>query len=381
MRTFVLLFLAAATVLCSAANAGQIAPVRVGLTLSRTEDMAEAEAMYAQGLALWAAQINAKGGLLGRPVELVILDDGGDPGRAAQAYAAMSRGGQADLLLGPLNANLAQACLPALMTSGTPCVFPMTSSDILWEQGHGLAFGMQPPLSEWSLGFFEVAARAHLHSIALVAVDMAGREALPAAARWAKRYGMAAVQATVAQENLTAVLEQAGASGAEGLLLWCPPRGCKTALQAVKRQPWRPKAVFVSCEQCSSGFPQSLGKDAEGVFTAVPWNARAAQAFPGGAEFIAAFRTKYSRDPTHYAASAFAGGQVLEAAVAKARSLEPGPIRTALAGLDLMTIIGRYGVAPSGMQLRQFPLTLQWVRGKTEIVWPEAMRTARPVTG
>lgn len=370
-------------ILGSAAMAGQNAPVRVGVFISRSGDLAEQGTMYSRGLQLWAHQVNASGGILGRPVELVLKDDADDPAKAAEAYSGLCGPDQADLLLGPQNTALSMACMPVLQQAGMPCVFPMASSDILWDQSHGLAFGVQSPLSEWSLGFFEVAAKSGIRSMALVAVEKSGRnDVLLPAVKWAKRYGVALpFQAVVPQKDLPVTLAQAQASGAESIMLWCAPRGCRDTLSTLRRLPWKPRAVFAACEPGSPDFLATLGKDAEGIFTAAPWTKRTAPAFRGGAEFLAAFRKEFSSEPNHYAAAAFAGGQILEAAAKKAQSLDRESIRQALANLNVMTIIGRYGVAPSGMQLRQFPLTLQWLKGKNEIVWPEELRTAKPVTG
>ena len=43
-----------------------------------------------------------------------------------------------------------------------------------------------------------------------------------------------------------------------------------------------------------------------------------------------------------------------------------------------MTLIGRYGVDRTGMQIRQFPVIVQWQGGRKEIVWPEELKTADP---
>ncbi len=383
MRILFVLLFTAITVLELSATAGQNKPVRVGACISRAGDLAVQGTMYAQGLQLWAQQVNARGGILGQPVELLLKDEPDDPSKMAQAYADLCGPEMASLILGPQNTALSLACLPMLQQAGMPGVFPMASSDVLWEQSRGLAFGVQSTLSAWSLGFFEVAARSGIHSLALIAVDHPeGGNILKPALRWAKRYGVdLPFQASVHQKELPAAMAQAQASGAEGLMVWCPSRTCRDTLLTIKRLPWKPKAIFAASEQGSPEFLAAMGKDAEGVFTAAPWTRRTASAFPGGAQFVESFRKEFAREPNHYAAAAFAGGQILEAAADKACSLDREALRQALVGLNVMTIIGRYSVARSGMQLRQFPLTLQWNRGKNEIVWPEEMRTAKPVTG
>lgn len=104
-----------------------------------------------------------------------------------------------------------------------------------------------------------------------------------------------------------------------------------------------------------------------------------AAAYPGGSGFVAAFRSVYSQEPEVLAASAYASGQLLEAALAKGGNKGKEAFRQTLATLDTVTILGRYGVDAGGMQLRQFPLTEQWQKGKREIVWPDELKTARPV--
>ena len=54
-------------------------PITIGISLSFSGDFsADGQAMK-QGYQLWADTINAQGGLLGRQVQLVILDDKSDP--------------------------------------------------------------------------------------------------------------------------------------------------------------------------------------------------------------------------------------------------------------------------------------------------------------
>ncbi|MFN3479708.1 MAG: hypothetical protein ACK415_04900 [Thermodesulfovibrionales bacterium] len=44
-----------------------------------------------------------------------------------------------------------------------------------------------------------------------------------------------------------------------------------------------------------------------------------------------------------------------------------------------MTIIGRYKVDKSGIQTGHQNFITQWQKGKREVVWPESVRTARPL--
>lgn len=383
MRILLSLILAATVALVASAQTVQTNnPVRVGVSVSLSGEYGSASDMYGKGLKIWETEVNSRGGILGRKVELVVKDDGSDPARTAAAYADFTAKKEADLLLGPANTFLALAAIPALEKSQTPCVFPMGASDTLMKSGKGLVFGVQSPLSEWPAGFFEVISKAGFEQVALLVVDHPmSQDVLENSAKWAKRYGLElAVKVSTGVKGLPEAIDQISRARAEAVAVWGSQEGCAEAVRLIRRSPWKPKAMYISS---SLGINKALrdlsSREMDGAFTTVPWEIRAAKAFPGGDGFVERFRKTYRQDPDYLAATAYAGGQILEEAAAKARSLDRDKIKQSLAGLDTVTIIGRYGVDPSGMQLRQFPLTLQWQKGKREIVWPEDMRTAKPV--
>ena len=73
----------------------------VGAVVSQTGPHAELADGYRKALLLWQEEVNACGGLLGRPVELRLLDDESDALREAALYEELIREDRADLLIGP----------------------------------------------------------------------------------------------------------------------------------------------------------------------------------------------------------------------------------------------------------------------------------------
>ena len=67
------------------------------------------------GLEIWRDDVNAKGGLLGRPVELVYYDDQAAPANAPGIYAKLMSVDKVDLLIGPYSTNVIAAALPAII--------------------------------------------------------------------------------------------------------------------------------------------------------------------------------------------------------------------------------------------------------------------------
>jgi branched-chain amino acid transport system substrate-binding protein len=104
-----------AALLCLTANSDAADPIRVGLSLSLTGPTAPAGKQVQVGLEIWRDDVNAKGGLLGRPVELVYYDDQANPANAPGIYAKLLSIDKVDLLIGPYSTNVIAAALPAIM--------------------------------------------------------------------------------------------------------------------------------------------------------------------------------------------------------------------------------------------------------------------------
>ena len=64
---------------CSGASAQSGNPIKIGFSLALTGAGAAPSKVIITALEIWRDDVNAKGGLLGRPVELVIYDDQSTP--------------------------------------------------------------------------------------------------------------------------------------------------------------------------------------------------------------------------------------------------------------------------------------------------------------
>jgi branched-chain amino acid transport system substrate-binding protein len=90
-------------------------PIRIGLSLSLTGPTSPAGKQVLAGLEIWRDDVNAKGGLLGRPVSLVYYDDQGGPANAPGIYAKLMGVDKVDLLIGPYSTNVIAASLPGII--------------------------------------------------------------------------------------------------------------------------------------------------------------------------------------------------------------------------------------------------------------------------
>src|SRR5882757_4060934 len=93
----------AATTSSSGSGSG---PLTIGMSLPLTGPNADVAKAGYQGYKLWATQVNAAGGLLGRQVKLDVLDDGFDPNQTAADYTRLISQDHVDLLLGTFSSLL-----------------------------------------------------------------------------------------------------------------------------------------------------------------------------------------------------------------------------------------------------------------------------------
>ena len=72
-------------------------PIRIGTTQSLTGEFQKFGTNQLRGLQMWAGDVNSRGKLLGRPVEIVHYDDGSDPARSAELYRKLIEQDRVDL--------------------------------------------------------------------------------------------------------------------------------------------------------------------------------------------------------------------------------------------------------------------------------------------
>ncbi len=88
----------------SSSNSGASkSPVTIGVSLSLSGDFSADGQAFERGYQLWAADQNAKGGLLGHPVQLKILSDASSPAQVVTNYQTLIGSDKVPLVFGPFS--------------------------------------------------------------------------------------------------------------------------------------------------------------------------------------------------------------------------------------------------------------------------------------
>jgi branched-chain amino acid transport system substrate-binding protein len=365
--------------LCAAASPAwaQQAPIVVGAVVPETGMLADLALPMRQALLLWQEERNAAGGLLGRPIELRLLDDRSEASAALRLYARLIEEERADLLIGPFGSAATVAAAATAERARRVLVNVSGVTRGVHRADRRYVFQVPAPLAEYGAGALALARAAGHSRLQVVARnEPAAREAAERLAEDAAALGMQAVVQT-ASAGAADTAAQIAAARARGAGAWIAfGRAADAAGQVIafKGAGYAPP-MFLAQGAAEAGFVQRVGRDAEFALGITPYDPRFATR--GNAEFVARWRKRWPGEPGLAAANAYSAALVLEAAVRAAGSLEQERLRAALAALETETPIGSYRVGKGGMQLGARPAVAQILRGRAEIVWPRALATAQ----
>ena len=356
--------------------------LKIGLTLGLSGKYSGMSDMQMKGFKLWEKETNSKGGILGKSVRVIIYDDKSDTRTARSLYEALISKDRVDLVFGPYSSQITEAILPVTEKNGHPVLVSGAAADQLWEKGYKYVFGTYTPASKYSVGFLEMLVDRDLNDIAIVyAEDLFSTGIAGGTRKWAERFGLRTrlFEGFKDTSNIEELARTVKAANVQALIV-CGHFDASVAFRlSLKKIGWYPRAYFASVGPTMQAFYDRLRKDAENVFSSSQWEHLVTKPFPGCCEFHEKFVKAYKEEPSYHAATAYAAGQILEAAVTKAGSLDRDKVRDVLASMETMSIMGRYGVDRTGKQVKHFNFITQWQNGKKEVVWPEDLRTAKPV--
>src|SRR4029077_3380879 len=103
---------AAALLLMMAGGAAAEEPIKIGLGMSLTGPLAANGKMSLVAMQVWEADINAQGGLLGRPVKLVYYDDQSKPAEVPAIYSKLLDIDKVDLIVSGYASTQIAAAMP-----------------------------------------------------------------------------------------------------------------------------------------------------------------------------------------------------------------------------------------------------------------------------
>ena len=126
-------------------GAAEAQTIKIGVNEPLTGAFAASGTYVVNGAKIAADEINAKGGILGKKIELVIEDNKSNPTEAAAVAEKLITSDKVPVLMGAWGSSLTLAVMPKLMEYETPMVVETSSSGKITTTGNPYIFRISPP--------------------------------------------------------------------------------------------------------------------------------------------------------------------------------------------------------------------------------------------
>ncbi|MBE7555790.1 MAG: amino acid ABC transporter substrate-binding protein [Anaerolineales bacterium] len=364
-------------------------PIRIGVSLPLSGRFSEPGTAAKQGYEVWAAMVNEAGGLLGRPVELTVLDNASDQDTAVSDYEKMITVDKVDLVVGPFSSFLVIPTSEVAARYGYAFVEPAGGAPDVFNRGLTNLFFAQPapsaqqavPFADYILSLpedvrpktFAVASQDDPFVIGVMdnlkkLLTEGGLELVFDEIYAPETTDFSTIAIQVADLNPDLMV---GGTQAEDSI---------AQIRAYQEAGYEPRFAYYTTGPSLPGpFKEALGDATEGIFASISWFPEAEE--HQNAEFVAKYIEMFGGEAggiAEDAANAFTVGQVLQQAVENIQSVDNAELIEELHKGTFETVVGPLSFDEKGIPQGSYML-LQWQGDKFVIVGPQDRAQAEAV--
>jgi branched-chain amino acid transport system substrate-binding protein len=368
------------------------APITIGYSASLTGSFSNDGNALQQGFQLWANDVNKSGGLLGRPVKLIGLDDKSNQAQVKANYLTLINKEHVNLLLGPYSSLLGGPAAVIVNKYHMAFFMPTGSAPSVYAKHLNNIFVVTLPsaqnLQAFSYYILSIPRAQRPTTVAYVSVN--SPFALPqvqAAQNYLAPGNLRAVYGPKTYEpnaDVVTIAQQVAASNAEVVILGTSGLADSVSfVKTFKQLHYNPKAiVFTSGPGEGSQFLSAIGGagSAEGIFTPnAGW-------YPGEAtyqanQFTSEYLAQYGgaeQDISATTTEAYAAGQLLAQVVTQTHSLDQTTLIKALHTNTYNSLLGPLSFNKDGANTIGIPILFQWQKRQFIPVYPNTNAEANP---
>jgi branched-chain amino acid transport system substrate-binding protein len=368
--------LAAGALLTIAPSAVRAAePITIGFGMALTGGLAGAGKSALVGMQIWQDDVNAKGGLLGRPVKLVYYDDQTSPPAVPGIYSKLMDVDKVDIVVSGYGTNMAAPALPVVMQRNR-LFLGLFALAVNHEYHYPKYFSMLPvgpdPRRAFSQGFFDVAMAGNPKpkTIAIVAADAEfAKNASDGARIIANELGLKIVYDKAyppATTDFTPIVRAIQVTDPELVYVASYPPDSVGMVHAINEMGLKPRYIgggMVGLQY--TAIKQQLGPLLNGILDYDFWIPASTMQFPGIMEFIKIYQARAGSegvDPLgwYLPPFAYANLQVLADAIEGTKSLDQDKLADYIRSHSFKTIVGEVAYGKDGEWAKPRVLEVQF---------------------
>ena len=338
-------------------------PIKIGFSMALTGGVAPAGKIVLAAFEIWRDDVNAKGGLLGRPVELVYYDDQSNPANVPGIYTKLISIDKVDLLLGPYATNMIAPAMPVIMQNNKMTI-GILGVAVNRHFNYPKYFSMVPlgpnGVKAFSDGFFALAAEQapKPRTVAIAAADAEfARTVADGARENAKAFGFEVMYDKTYPPNTTdfmPIVRAVQAANADIVWIGAYPPDTVGIVRAASEINLTPKMFGgAMIGLLVTPIKVQLGPLANGMVIAESFVRAPTFNFPGVADLFKRYEAKAAGQGTDplghaYAPFGYGAGQVLAKAVEETKSLDHDKLAAYIHAHSFQTVAGEVTFGQDG---------------------------------
>ncbi len=366
------------------------APLVIGASVSLTGDFADSGKAVKAGYDLWASEINKKGGILGRQVEMKIVDDTSSPTQVVTNYQNLITQDKVDLVFGPFSSLLTIPASSVAKRYGYAFLEPAGGGPKVFAQNLDNLFFVQPApvvksgdvYADWVLSL----PKADQPKTAAY-TELDDPFSAPIAENIRARFEAAGIQTVYKQvyaaetRDLSPIMAKVAAANPDVLVSGTQSEDAYSTVKSLVQLKFSPKFMYMSNGANSPiEFPSKVGaNNVNGIFSAADWYPGSPA--PSSPAFVAAYTAMFGGDETSIdpsSAEAYSCGQLIEAVAAKTGKVDNATIISSLHQGTWPTLVGNLSWDAIGQPTGSFSL-IEWINQKLAPVFPAEVAKAAAV--
>jgi|tagenome__1003787_1003787.scaffolds.fasta_scaffold20919647_1 branched-chain amino acid transport system substrate-binding protein len=391
----------AAGLVLTAPGAWAAEPIRIGFAMSLTGPNAGPGKMFLVGREIWRDEVNAKGGLLGRPVEFVYYDDQSNPSLVPGLYSKLLDADKVDLVVSPFATNQIAPAMPVIMQKKMTFMALFgtgVNDDFKYDRYFQILPNGPDGNRSFSVGFFEAAMSMDPkpRTVALAAEDTEfGHNVLLGARANAENAGLKVVYDRGFPPNTvdhTAIVRAIQASEPEIVFVASYATGSVGMVRVVNELGYKPRmfgGAMIGLQV--TPIKAQLGPLLNGIVVNENYVPEKTMNFPGVDDVLRRYQQRASAagtDPLGFwSPFSYAEMQILGQAVAAVGSLDQAKLADYLHKTSFHTVVGDVKFGPLGEWERSRILYIQYQNiqgndlnqfrqpGKAVILYPPELKS------
>ena len=380
-------------------------PIRIGMSMPLTGGLAGGGKPALLGHEIWRDDINAKGGLLGRKIELIVYDDKSSAAETPALYSKLLDIDKVDLLFAPYATVPTAPIMPLVKQRGMVLIGNF-SFQVNSKIRHDMWFNNAPwgPADAWASAFLDIGAKAGGKSVALLTADQEFAQNLVKTAREvAGKRNMPIVFDQAYPPNtveFSSIVRALSAAKPDIVYVASYPPDSAGILRAVNEIGVGDNVKLFGGGMVGLQFGpvmEKMGSLLNGVVNFNTWLPEPGMYFDGTKAFFEEYAKRAVAakvDPLGYylAPFGYASGQLIAAAVTATNSLDQKAIAKYLHENEVKTIVGPIAFSEDGERKETATLQAQFQGivdnnmdqfkkpGKQVILFPENMKSGKLIT-